>query len=431
MTQDLTRANPSVGRTEPATVRPARARIIGLDGVRGILCLMIAVTHVTGHYTPHTASVWKTNVFGFSLVYFFVLSGFLLSLPFIRNLIKDRASALMPDVTDYTVHRFARIMPAYLVIFLFVNYVLQVAYVENPLDASGGADAGTGMITDPGMLAANLTLTQSYFPAYLQTGINPSWSLTLEYAFYASLPLLFLAVFAMRKRINMNPLLLACLVPAGLFVIGMAGRAFIPLVNSRMATTDFMQLNWGAHWAAVFTKSFLTNADNFALGMMAAIIFVAIEQGALPERLTRRIRLLSVVAILPVLVGSALLLAIAPQFVTAGVGVVAGLMVLIIVTPLAQHRKSRLATALDFRPVRFVGEISLSAYLWHFPVLLMLGRFGWMSSDNLPGMLLNIVLVLAVTILMGSITYYLVEKPTMNYAKRVRARKKAVSRASA
>jgi len=431
MTQDLTSANPSVSGIEPGKARPARARIIGLDGVRGILCLMIAVTHVTGHYTPHTASVWKTNLFGFSLVYFFVLSGFLLSLPFIRNLIKDGASAIMPDVTDYTVHRFARIMPAYLVIFLFVNFVLQVAYVENPIGLSSGTDAGTGMITDPGMLAANLTLTQSYFPAYLQTGINPSWSLTLEYAFYASLPLLFLAVFAMRKRINMNPLLLACLVPAGLFVIGMAGRAFIPLVNSHMATTDFMQLNWAANWAAVFTKSFLTNADNFALGMMAAIIFVAIEQGALPERLTRRIRLLSVVAIFPAFLGAGLLLVVAPQFVTAGVGIVAGLMVLIIVAPLAQHRKSRLATALDFRPVRFVGEISLSAYLWHFPVLLVLGRLGWMASDNLPGMLRNIVLVLAVTILMGSITYYLVEKPAMNYAKRVRARKKAVPLASA
>ncbi len=75
----------------------------------------------------------------------------------------------------------------------------------------------------------------------------------------------------------------------------------------------------------------------------------------------------------------------ASEFVTAGVGIVAALMILIIVAPLARHQKSRLATALDFRPIRFVGEISLSAYLWHFPVLLMLGRIGWMSGDTLPG----------------------------------------------
>ena len=424
MTQELTSADSAGRRDAPA---PPRARIIGLDGVRGLLCLSIAITHVTGHYSPQTAAAWKTNVFGFSLVYFFVLSGFLLTLPFLRKLIEERTAATMPNVTDYTIHRIARIMPAYLVIFLICNFVLQVAYVDNPALYPMGGDEGTGMITDPGMLAANLTLTQSYFPEYVQTGINPSWSLTLEYAFYASLPVLFFGVFAMRKRMTMNPFLLACLVPGGLLVLGMAGRAFIPLVNAIAGTTDVNLLNWGPTWAAVFSKSFLTNADNFALGMFAAVLFVAIERGALPDRITKRLRLVSLLGILPVLFVSALMLAFAPQFVTAGVGVVAALMVLVIVVPLAQHRRSRLATALDFAPIRFIGEISLSAYLWHFPVILLLGRIGWMAGDTLPGMLQNTVLVLSVTILFGSITYYLVEKPAMNYAKRVRARSKARS----
>jgi peptidoglycan/LPS O-acetylase OafA/YrhL len=323
------------------------------------------------------------------------------------------------------VHRFARIMPAYLVIFLLVNFVLQVSYVQNPALQPLGTDDGTGMITDPGMLAANLTLLQSYFPAYVQTGINPSWSLTLEYAFYASLPVLFLIVFRLRKRVSTSPWVLAAIVPAVLLAIGLIGRAFIPLVFAHVDTKDFFLLNWGPNWAAVFTKSFLTNADNFALGMAAAILFVAIDKGALPEGLTRRLRVISALAILPMLIVSGLLLVFASQFVTAAVAVVAALMILVVVTPLARHRKSRLATALDFRPIRFVGEISLSAYLWHFPVLLMLGRFGLMAGDTLPGMLMNTVFVLAVTIALGSVTYYLIEKPAMNYAKRVRSKKKA------
>ncbi|MDT5177978.1 MAG: hypothetical protein QOJ95_2176 [Mycobacterium sp.] len=424
MTQDVTSATTASASQETPS-RPARARIIGLDGVRGILCLSIAITHVTGHYSPKTAAIWQTNVFGFSLVYFFVLSGFLLSLPFIRNLVKERTVATLPNVTDYAVHRLARIMPAYVVIFLVVNFVLQVSYVQNPALQPLGTDAGTGMITDPGMLLANLTLMQSYFPAYIQTGINPSWSLSLEYAFYAALPLLFLVVFKVRKRTSVNPLALAAAVPALLLLIGLVGRAFIPLVFAHAGTTDFQLLNWGPNWAAVFTKSFLTNADNFALGMLAALVFVAMERGDLPERISRRVRTISAVAILPVLLGSGVLLVVASQFVTAGVGVVAGLMVLVIVAPLARHQKSRLAKGLDFKPIRFVGEISLSAYLWHFPVLLVLGRVGWMAGDTLGGMLINIVLVLACTILAGAITYYLVEKPVMNYAKRVRSKKRA------
>src|SRR4051794_1938553 len=154
MTQDLTRLDPVPEAVEAGA--PARARIIGLDGVRGILCLSIAITHVTGHYSPTTAVQWMTNLFGFSLVYFFVLSGFLLSLPFIRNLTKDRDSANLPDVADYTVHRFARIMPAYVVIFLICNFVLRVCYVQNPALQAPGTDEGTGMITEPGKLIANL-----------------------------------------------------------------------------------------------------------------------------------------------------------------------------------------------------------------------------------------------------------------------------------
>ena len=218
---------------------------------------------------------------------------------------------------------------------------------------------------------------------------------------------------------------MATLAPTILLIIGLAGRALIPLVNQYAGTTDVILLNWGTNIAAVFSKSILTNADNFALGMFAAIVFVAIERGALPERISRRVRTVSAAAILPVLVVSALFFGIAAQFVTAGVGVVAALMILVVVVPLARGQKSRLATFLDVRPIRYVGEISLSAYLWHFPMLLLLGRLGWMAGDTLPGMLRNIVLLLTATILAATVTYYLIEKQVMNCARRLRAKPSA------
>ncbi|HEX2213974.1 MAG TPA: acyltransferase [Mycobacterium sp.] len=396
-----------------------------MDGIRGLLCLSIAITHVTGYYTANTADTWKTNLFGFSLVYFFVLSGFLLFLPYVRNVVADATSARMPNVGDYAVHRLARIMPAYLVIFLIVNFVLRLSYTDNAALTPDDARTGIGMITEPGELLANLALVQTYFPAYIQTGIGPSWSLTLEYAFYLSLPLLGFVIFRMRRRSTRNPFLVAMVAPLILLAVGVVGRALIPLVNRYAGTSDFILLNWGPNIAAVFTKSILTNADNFAMGMFAAIVFVAIEHGALPERVTRRIRMLSAAAILPVLVVGAMLFAVAVSFVTLVVGVVAALMILVVVVPLARGDKSKLATALDVRPIRYVGEISLSAYLWHFPLLLLLGRLGWMAGDNLPGMLYNIVLLLTVTVLAATVTYYLIEKPAMKYAKNARAKKVA------
>jgi peptidoglycan/LPS O-acetylase OafA/YrhL len=423
MTQDAISTSAGAAQEPASPARRKRVRIIGLDGVRGLLCLMIAITHVTTHYSPKTAATWQTGLFGFSLVYFFVLSGFLLFLPYVRNLVDERSG--MPNVTDYVVHRFARIVPCYLVIFLFVNYVLQIAYIQNPAIQPVGTDDGTGMITDPGQLIANLTLMQTYFPAYIQTGINPSWSLTLEYAFYTSLPLLGFLLFRMRKKSTRNPFVLAAVAPLILLVIGFVGRSLMPLVYANSSTTDFILLNWGPNWSAVFAKSFLTNADNFALGMFAAIVFVALEHGALREQIAKRVRMFSAVAILPVFLMSGVLLVVANQYATLGVSIVAALMILIVVAPLGRGQKTKLAVWLDIRPIRYVGEVSLSAYLWHFPMLLLLGRIGWMAGDTLPGMLRNIVLLLTCTILAATVTYYGVEKPGMNYAKRLRAKKKA------
>ena len=196
MTARSTQASSEAATTDAAATPPIRrrARIIGLDGVRGLLCMSIAITHVTGYYSKQTADVWKTNVFGFSLVYFFVLSGFLLFLPYVRNVVAERSSARMPNTRDYAVHRLARIMPAYLAIFLIVNFVLRLSYIDNAALMPDDARTGIGAITDPGELLANLALVQTYFPSYIQTGIGPSWSLTLEYAFYLSLPLLGLSL---------------------------------------------------------------------------------------------------------------------------------------------------------------------------------------------------------------------------------------------
>ncbi|BBY81614.1 acyltransferase [Mycolicibacterium pulveris] len=423
MTTEATKgAAPSAPSTSPDLDRKAkRARIIGLDGVRGLLCLSIAITHVTGYYTKNTADTWKTNLFGFSLVYFFVLSGFLLFLPYVRNLVAVDRRVRMPNVRDYTIHRLARIMPAYLVIFLIVNFVLRLSYRENAALMPDDARTGIGMITDPGELLANLALVQTYFPAYIQTGIGPSWSLTLEYAFYLTLPLLGWVIFRMRRRAGRDPYLVALVAPAILLGVGVLGRALTPLVNRYAGASDFILLNWGPNIAAVFTRSLLANADNFAMGMFAAVVFVAIEHGALADRVARRVRVLSAAAILPVLIVGAALFAVAASFVTAVVGVVAALMILVVVVPLARGQKSKLARALDVRPIRYVGEISLSAYLWHFPLLLLLGQLGWMAGDTLPGMLYNIAVLLGVTVLAASVTYYLIEKPAMNYARSVRA----------
>jgi peptidoglycan/LPS O-acetylase OafA/YrhL len=396
---------------------PRHTRIIGLDGVRGVGCLAVVVAHVTVNYAPTIHDKAMIGMLGLALILFFALSGFLLFLPYVRRLTADASSAKMPSTTQYALHRVLRVFPGYLVIFLVCNFVFGVAYLVNPTLEANGTDQGTGMITDPWQLLANLTLIQTYIPEYIQTGINPSWSLTLEIAFYVTLPLLGLLLFRLRKRTAVRPLLLACLAPAVLLLIGVVGRLLAPLVVSATHVTDLEAQNWGPNWAAVYLRSFLTNADIFAFGMLAAILFVAMEQGVVQESVSKRVRMYTVLGLFTTLVLALKLSADQSPFATMAIGLVSGLLIHVIVAPLARGADSALARWLDFKPFHYAGVISLSIYLWHYPVLVLLGRYGLTAGDSWPGALQNVALVLAVTIALATLTYYLVERPALNSAK--------------
>lgn len=416
-------------RDQPATIAPpptaapaAGARIIGLDGARGLSAVGVAVMHVAGNFSPHAAATTKITLVGMSLIFFYVLSGFLLFLPYVRRLADDPAVAAIPSTKNFAIHRFARIVPGYLAIFLLCNYVFQVVYVDNPALQPISTDKGTGMITDPWQLLANLTLVQTYIPKYALTGLNPSWSLTLEFAFYASLPLLGYLLFAIRKRTSMRPMRVALLAPIILIAIGFIGKALAPLVVAHFGITDPELIQWGPNWVAVYMRSFLANADNFAFGMLAAMLMVAMEKKSISERISSRVRLFSAVGIVVSVVASLALIAAGNLFGLSGLALASALVILVIVAPLARGQRSGLGETLEMAPFRYVGKVSLSLYLLHFPVMLMLYRFGLLAGDSMLGMTINIVVVLAVTMVVSTITYYAVEQPAMNVARRYRYR---------
>ncbi len=410
---------------------PTRGRVVGLDGIRGLGCLAVVVGHVGEFYTPITHSKAFLDVLGLALILFFVLSGFLLFLPYVRRLTKPGAD--MPDTRQYFLHRVFRVFPGYVAIFLLANFIFRAVYVENPITQVPGSGDGTGMITDPAKLLANLTLMQTYIPEYVQTGINPSWSLTLEIAFYLSLPLLGVLLFALRGRVNMHPLKLALVAPAILLAIAYIGRLLIPYVyrnvnvhNFEAPASGYMPdiwlQNWGPNLAAVFSRSFLTNADLFAYGMLAAILFVAIEQAVIGQRAAKWIHRVDILLLPFFGVLTIALLQAENAFGYAALGIVSALFIVMVVLPLSWGTPSWLARGLDWKPFYFVGLISMSVYLWHYPVLLMLGRYDLDAGDSWGGMLRNMAVVTAVTLVLSTITYYGVEKPGLGLVKKFRKR---------
>lgn len=421
-TEDSTAAaHPNV--TAGASPQPARrpARILGLDGPRGVACLCVLAVHVGGHNSPATVSTYKLGLLGQGLIFFFALSGFLIFLPMVRRLFAGKP---MPDNKSYAVHRILRVFPAYIVIFLFANFVMRAVFLENAAASEEHfTDAGLGMITDPVTLLGNLTLVHSYIPSMLQTGINPSWSLTLELMFYIALPLFAGIAFALRRRTSISAPVLALIPVIALFVIGVIGKLYTASRVGPSGVTDPMLLDWGPNEVAVLSRSFFSLADNFTFGMLAAVLFVAVDTGVLKGWFSTKMRWWTGLAMLPVAAVSLKLIDDNSRWQSTFVSLGSALLILFIIAPLARGQDSKVAQWADWAPLAYVGTISLSVYLWHFPVLIMVGRFGWMQGDSPVGMLWNFLVVSVVSVAFGTVTYRLVEKPALTVARKYKSGK--------
>jgi peptidoglycan/LPS O-acetylase OafA/YrhL len=405
-----------------APARPTRIRIRGLDGARGLAAVGVLIAHVADYYPSHSdLSARITALVGVSLIFFFVLSGFLLFLPYVRAL-TESAHPLLPSTKYYAAQRLARVVPAYVVILLITNYILHTAYVDNPMLYPFGSGGGTGMITDRWQLLANLTLTQTYIPRFFQTGLNPSWSLSMEYAFYACLPIVCALMFAARRRLSLRPYKVAVITVSALIVMGFVGKLLAPVFIGNYDTTDPWLINWGPNWGAVYLRSFPVNADNYAFGMLAAVVIVAMERRELTERLSRRVRLYSALAVIPTGVLFVFLLLLRRQFETSALALFGALLILVIVAPSARGRDSALAKWFDVRPARYLGRVSLSLCLWHFPIMLLLGRWGLMGTGTVSSTVANILLVFVIALAVSTASFYCVERPAMNAARRLKNR---------
>jgi peptidoglycan/LPS O-acetylase OafA/YrhL len=73
---------------------------------------------------------------------------------------------------------------------------------------------------------------------------------------------------------------------------------------------------------------------------------------------------------------------------------------------------------LRWRPLAFAGLVSYGIYLWHVPVILVLNERGALPVALVPRMLM----VLAVTVAIATVSWRLIERPVLGWVRRRRAR---------
>jgi peptidoglycan/LPS O-acetylase OafA/YrhL len=355
----------------------------GLDGLRAAACLMVfgvhfgQITAQQGHWGPFDLARALANG-NTGVALFFALSGFLLSLPFWPTHQRPQNA---PAAGPFYLRRAARILPAYAL-------CLAALVVANRhwQEADGALDI---------LLHALMVFN---FREASTLSINPVfWTLAVEVQFYLLLPLLFAAL----RRLGRPT---AWVVLALLVVAAWALHA--------------LRLQAAGAPTAVITYSLGAHLPHFLLGVLTGGLFASHGGGTARGAGWRDGAVALVLLALAVILSTPL-----DEVLQVPAGrynlpfVPALLCVLIFLVP-----SSRLGQALfDSTPMRLIGAVSYGVYLFHLPVLNVtaraMNRVGWPIGTHT---LLYGAASLALTLVVATLSYRLIERPVM---RAVRARR--------
>jgi peptidoglycan/LPS O-acetylase OafA/YrhL len=382
------------------------SRIPGVEGLRALAATSILIYHCWVYSAPDGERVDLGLLGRFVLrhlpagvLLFFTLSGFLLYRPLAASVLRR---APRPSVRRYFRNRALRIFPAYLLVLLVIGVLLPAAVIEG----SSGKELGR-LSGDPGVLLANATLLQNYFPRSMDTGIGPAWSLAVEVVFYLVLPLLgWLAAISARHASTASSRTWAVLVPvAAIIAVGMSG--------SVIATYVVPPGSGGWHLGLV--RSFWYHADLFGFGMALAVLRVNLEDGRfrLPSWWPRAAAagLVSVASLTVLLTDRDRIAqyqgAVAYETL---VTLACALLLALVVLPTTEPAPfSTLARLLETRLFVAVGLASYSLFLWHEPVVRWLRQHGW-TLDGTGGFWINLLVLGVLCGLLSGLTYRYVER---------------------
>ena len=342
-----------------------------LDGWRAVAILAVLVYHGTtslfypaGPYPSYEAlRVIQAGAKGVDI--FFAISGFLIC----TRLLQEQERHGRISLGGFYLRRVFRILPPFQV-YLAVLAVL----------------AGLGVVAvDFREWWAALLMVRNYVGPAETHGwyTGHFWSLSVEEHFYLMWPLLLIALGSRRARVLVVPL--ALLVPAWVALHHVVGRPFTLGEASMRTDTRLDGLLWGC-WAALLYS-------------------VPVYR----ERIRRLLSLwvwgglvLAVVALVrfrPYL--SVHLEALLWPWLLLGT----------VLNP-----DWRISRCLELAPVRWVGRLSYSLYIWQ--QLWLLGE--WRETRPFPlGVLQELPLSLVATFACAALSYYLVEQPLIRVGQRV------------
>ena len=364
-----------------------------LDGVRAIATLLIVIYHlfsVSGQTINNPNGLGQfSGRLNVAVSVFFVLSGYLLSKPFLEGILKNTP---FPKPNAFYIKRIVRIMPAYW-LALLILWKINAVNIPNT----------SGFIR-------NILLIHPLTVANVFSGITQTWTLSVELFYYLSLPWIALVIKTRTK--NKSPeesLRCIFLILSTLYISSYLFRVFLHYVQIKFFETHAILLP--AH------------IDTFALGMCIATATVALE--AFPHLKVRRSRLAQMSPIFFFMsaatwfwstqIGWGLDFNASPFRVELFGHFLYGISSFCLILPFCLDQgDSRIVKIMSSQILVWLGTISYGMYLWHF--LFLDGHF---ANTHLPyqisdmGIATRMLITIPCSITLASISYYLIERPLL------------------
>lgn len=339
----------------PTHVRNTSSYRPDIDGLRAVAVILVALFHAK---FPVLGGFVGVDVF-------YVISGYL-----ITSIIAKEIPA-----GDFTFRRFyerriKRLLPAYLfLLFWLFIYCSHFMFAEELVSFAKSSVYSLLGVSNVYFLFGTKYSGSAFYEPLLHT-----WSLSVEEQFYMVWPILLIILFKIRHKVS--PTLMIAII----FLISLSLSEVYSRLHQNAAYLllpfRFFELLIGSYLAVASDKVARVMKYPAACSLVGVVLIFA------SAFMLNDLSTFPGINALPVCVGTGLLIA-------------SGM----------TTKPSLVTRLLGLPPVTYVGKISYSLYLWHWPVLVLAQYQGIALTTS------NACLLLAGSFAASSISYHFVEKP--------------------